>query len=74
VTTRSDIEHALEREVVPQMEKPVILTTSQTVGEIESRLIDSRAGLFLISEQEGGPIVGVFTLHDLIRTQADIFE
>lgn len=74
VTTRAAIAYAVEQDVVPRIEKPLILTAGQKVGEIESILLQSEAGLFLVCEEIGGPLSRVFTLLDLIRAQADIFE
>ena len=74
VVTRAAVAEALANGVVPKMEKPVIFPASHTLGEIEPQLIQSDAGLFLVSEKEGGPVTSLFTLHDLIRAQADIFE
>jgi len=74
VVTRMQLEQALAAGTPPVIEKAVTCLASQTLDEIEPMLIQSDVGLFLVREQEGGPIVRLFTLHDLIRAQADIFE
>ncbi len=74
VVTRLHITQALAAGTTPVIEKAVTCLTSQTLEEIEPMLIQSDVGLFLVQEKEGGPIVRLFTLHDLIRAQADIFE
>jgi len=74
VVTRMQLEQALAAGTPPVIEKAVTCLTSQTLAEIEPLLIQSDVGLFLVCETQGGPIVRLFTLHDLIRAQADIFE
>lgn len=74
VVTRKAVEEALAKDGVPKMEKPVVFLAGQTLQDVEPLLIQSDAGLFLVSETEGGPVTNLFTLHDLIRAQADIFE
>jgi len=74
VVTRLQIEQALAAGTPLVIEKAVMCLASQTLADIEPMLIQSDVGLFLACEREGGPITRVFTLHDLIRAQADIFE
>jgi CIC family chloride channel protein len=74
VATRAAIKHALDRGQPPAMEPAVICQGSQTLQEVEPRLIASSSGLFLVVETEGGPVTGVFTLHDLMRAQAALLE
>jgi CBS domain-containing protein len=56
------------------MEKPVVCLAQQSLQEVEPRMIESSAGLFLVTEKVGGPVMGVFTLHDLMRAQAALLE
>lgn len=74
VLTRAEIQHALARGAAPVCEPAVVCLADQTLREIEPRLIESSAGLFLVRERETGPVTGVFTLHDLLRAQAALLE
>jgi CIC family chloride channel protein len=74
IVRREAIEQALAAGGEPKYEKPVVYLSRQSLQDIESSLIDSSTGLFLVTETEGGPITGVFTLHDLMRTQAALLE
>lgn len=74
IVTRDAIKHALARFATPELTPAVICQAHQTLQEVEPRLIASSAGLFLVIESEGGPITGVFTLHDLMRAQAALLE
>jgi len=74
VLTRREIEHALARGMPPVCEPAVVCLADQTLRQIEPRLIESSGGLFLVREREGGPVTGVFTLHDLLRAQAALLE
>ena len=48
---------------------PVCLR-EQTIGEAQAALIESRDGMVLVLDQaEGGRVVGLLTLHDLLRAQ-----
>jgi chloride channel protein, CIC family len=74
VVTREELEHALARGVEPRIEKPMVCLAGQSLQEVEPRMIESAAGLFLVAEAQGGPITGIFTLHDLLRAQASLLD
>ena len=37
--------------------------------EVEMQLIESKTGLLLLQEKADGPLVGILTLHDILRAQ-----
>jgi chloride channel protein, CIC family len=74
VVTRAEVERALRTGTPLDMEKPVVFQADQSLQEVDRQLIQSSSGLFLVSETEGGPPTGVFTLHDLLRVQAAALE
>jgi CIC family chloride channel protein len=74
VVTRAEAERAIARGSPPVLEPPVIFHASQTLEEIDQRLLQSSAGLFFVTATEGGPVMGVFTLHDLLRAQAAVLD
>ena len=74
VVTRVEVERALRMGTPPEMEKPIVFRADQSLQEIESLMIQSNTGLFLVAETEGGLVTRVFTLHDLLRAQAALLE
>ena len=74
VVTRDEIQRALIRGASPAVETAVLCRASQTLTEVEARLIESSAGLFLVQQHENGPVTGLFTLHDLLRAQASMLD
>lgn len=74
VLTREEVQRALSHGITPAPTPTVVCLASQTLAEVDSHLIASPSGLFLVADREGGPPVGVFTLHDLLRAQAALLE
>jgi CIC family chloride channel protein len=74
VVTRGALEHAAAHGAAPAWEDAIIVQADRRLEEIEPLLIKSNAGLLLVTETEGGPVTGVFTLHDLLRAQAAVQE
>jgi CIC family chloride channel protein len=71
---RSEIEAALLEKRVARILPPASVRPGQTIKECQTALIESAAGLVVITEQENGHPLGVVTLHDLLRAQAAISE
>ena len=74
VVTRAELQHALVRGVEPVIENAVLCRANQTLAEIEPHLINSPAGLFLVTQRDQGPVTGLFTLHDLLRAQVALLD
>lgn len=70
VVSRDEIQRALRLGHEPARETAVICRANQTLAQVEPQLIESPSGLFLVTAPRGGPIIAVFTLHDLLRAQA----
>ncbi len=47
---------------------------NQSVVELQTRLIESNSMIVLLVEGPGGQVLGVVTLHDLLRAQAAMSE
>lgn len=74
VAERKSIQQCLAGGAPPELEKAVVFQPGQLLKEIEPALIQSNSGLFLVRENDADPITGVFTLHDLLRAQAELME
>lgn len=53
----------------PTVQTATVCLRGVTISEAQARLIESGCGMILILDQEGGVIVGLLTLHDLLRAQ-----
>lgn len=69
VAVRAELQAALDagREI-PIHPAPVCLR-EQSIGEAQRLLIESRHGMVLVLDAPGGKVVGLLTLHDLLRAQ-----
>lgn len=74
VVTRTEVERALRVGTPPNLEGPIVFRADQSLQEVDGLMIQSNTGLFLVADRDGGPITGVFTLHDLLRAQAALQE
>jgi CIC family chloride channel protein len=43
---------------------------SQTIRELQGRLVESTSLVAVLLDQPGGKVLGLITLHDLLRAQA----
>ncbi|MCF7788916.1 MAG: chloride channel protein [Prosthecobacter sp.] len=68
VLTRHEIERALISNAEPMVEPAVIVDPQESIRVIQSRIIDSRAGMVVLCDEKQA-LLGVVTLHDLLRAQ-----
>jgi CIC family chloride channel protein len=69
IVLREDAEHALAaRGEVPVHAAPTCLR-SDAIVKVQHQLVDSLHGIALILDQDAGVVVGLVTLHDLLRAQ-----
>ncbi len=47
---------------------------NQSVAELQARLIESNSMIVVLLDRPGGQVLGVVTLHDLLRAQAAMSE
>lgn len=74
LVTRRELENALARGTRPAVERAVFCRPTEILEDIQMRLLESPTGMMLVTDEEGGPVVGLFTLHDLLRAQAAVSE
>jgi len=70
--TRRQIEEAILRKDVPEVQNIVTCFPDQTVREVGDKFIDSPVNVLVVISRESGAIQGIITLHDLIRAQAAV--
>ena len=74
IITREEITEALEHQNQPQLEEPVTCTIDQTVHAVADAFIASPSGVIVLTEPVTRALVGIITLHDLLRAQASILD
>ncbi|NLF18173.1 MAG: chloride channel protein [Lentisphaerae bacterium] len=72
ILTRRELESSLLRGAEPALEPAIHCRPDETLQAIESRILESPTGMMLVRDADDGPIVGLFTLHDLLRAQAAV--
>jgi len=74
ILTRKEAEAALALNRPPKLEPAVTCMRNQSVGELEALLIDSNSMFVVLLDRPGGQVLGVVTLHDLLRAQVAMSE
>jgi CIC family chloride channel protein len=71
VLTRKEAEAALAENRAPKVEPAVSCLRTQTIGELQGLLIESTSQFVVVLDQPRGKIVGLVTLHDLLRAEVE---
>jgi CIC family chloride channel protein len=77
ILTRLEIETALRSNRTPRIEPAVTCLRNDTVGDLQKRLVESSTQLVVLLSEPQGKVLGLITLHDLLRAQnamAEILE
>jgi CIC family chloride channel protein len=74
VLTRKEGEAAAAEKRTPKLEGAVTCVPGQTVRELQARLIESSSLMVVLLDRPGGRVLGVITLHDLLRAEAAMSE
>ena len=69
VLTRKEAESALAENRPPKVEPAVTCLPHQTIRELQSKLIESTSLITIVLDRPGGNILGLVTLHDLLRAE-----
>lgn len=70
--TRKEAESALAENRAPKLEPPVTCRPTQSVGELQNLLIESSTLVVVLLDREGGRVLGLVTLHDMLRVQVSM--
>ncbi len=70
IVTRDEIMKAILAGALPEIQPAVTCYPDQPVREIGDKFIASPVSALIVLDREGGAVVGIITLHDLIRAQA----
>ena len=74
IASRAEIAAALAEHREPKMETAVTCQHSQSIRESQTRLIQSTTGTLVITDESGRKLLGLVTLHDLLRAQLAVAE
>jgi chloride channel protein, CIC family len=70
ILTRKEAEAALAAKRPPGLEPVVTCLRKDSIAELQARLIESNSLIVVLLDRPGGQMLGVVTLHDLLRAQA----
>jgi CIC family chloride channel protein len=70
IITRQEIESALRDNRTPKLEQPVTCLREHTIRDLQNLLIESSTQLVVLLSAPQGKVLGLVTLHDLLRAQA----
>jgi len=72
ILSRREAETALAGQRPPCVEPAVTCLASQTIRDLQSLLVESGHGVVLVLDVAGGKVLGLITLHDLLRAQMSL--
>lgn len=70
ILMRKEAEAALREDRPPNFEPPVVCSPNQTIRELQGKLIESASLMAVVVSQDDAKVLGVVTLHDLLRAEA----
>jgi CIC family chloride channel protein len=71
ILTRKEAEVALAEKHAPRLEGAATCLPGQTIRQLEVRLIESTTHLIVLTDAEGQNVLGLVTLHDLLRAEVE---
>ena len=71
ILTRNEAEAALAEKRIPRLEPATTCLPGQTIRQLQALLIESSTGLVALTGADGQAVLGVVTLHDLLRTEVE---
>ena len=74
VAVRSEIESAVLQSRPVMIEPAITCRPGEIIREMQSRFIEASTGFVVLSENPSGQVLGVVTLHDVLRAQVAMSE
>ena len=71
ILSRREAEAALRENRAPKMENATTCLPHQTVRKLQGLLVESPSNFVVLVDDDGGKILGVITLHDLLRVEVE---
>ena len=73
MVSRIEIESALAEHRAIRTEKVLLCRPDETIRACQARLVESNSGVLLVTSEKG-VLLGILTLHDLLRAQLSVAE
>lgn len=74
VIRRTEIESALMQKRQPIVEQAIVCHDDDKLRNIENKFIQSTTGMVIVVSKQDSSMIGLITLHDILRAQAAIME
>ena len=71
ILTRREAEAALRDNRAPKLENATTCLPHQTVRKLQGLLVESPINFVVLVDDDGGKILGIVTLHDLLRAEVE---
>jgi len=71
ILTRKEAQAALAEKRPPRLEPATTSLPGQTIRQLQARLIESTTQLVVLMDAEGQNVLGLVTLHDLLRAEVE---
>ena len=71
IAARAELAEALIEKRTPKLAPAIRCEPRQTIRELQTLLIESPTGIALVCDVENGKLLGLVTLHDLLRAQTN---
>ena len=71
ILTRREAEAALRENRAPKLENATTCLPHQTVRKLQGLLVESPINFVVLVDDDGGKILGIITLHDLLRAEVE---
>lgn len=74
ILTRTEAALSVAEKRPPRLDTSVTASPEDTVRRVQARLIDSPSGIVLVTEPRTGRLLGILTLHDLLRAELAVAD
>ena len=71
ILTRKEAEAALAEKRLPRLEAAITCLPGQSIRQLQALLIESTTHLVVLTDAEGQNVLGLVTLHDLLRAEVE---
>ena len=69
VLVRADAENSIANKTMPKLQPATTCQREETIGKLQNLLIESNTQFVVVLDRPDGQVVGLVTLHDLLRAQ-----
>ncbi len=74
IASRAEMESSISEHRPLKIDPPIKCHPRDTIRKIQSRFIESTGGFIVLVEGAEATVLGVVTLHDVLRAQVDLSE